>query len=150
MEIVSPVSGFVDRVDEFGNVLFVIRTTDDHEVRAPVSGEVTRIEGEGGVFEGDRWTVQAPKTERLTFEIGGIEFKLEVGKPRYVTDTVRVDAKVGDVVERGHLVAEILLGSRAELVAPSDPYFEVLVRPGDSVRAGETAVYKLPATVTIL
>lgn len=141
---VSPVSGIVDGVDGASStVRFVIRTTDDHEVRAPVPGVVKRVDGEGGVFRGELWTVPSPKTERIIFEIGDVEFALEVGKPKYVTDTIRVDAKVGDRVERGQVVAEILIGSRAEMsVDGAFGWHDVVVERGDAVVAGVTPVFR--------
>lgn len=137
---VSPVTGIVDDVgDASSTVRFVIRTTDDNEVRAPVPGVVKRV------FRGE--ILPSPKTERVAFEIGDVEFALEVGKPKYVTDTIRVDAKVGDRVERGQVVAEILIGSRAKMsVGGAFGWHDVVVERGDAVVAGVTPVFRQVST----
>ncbi len=53
------------------------------------------------------------------------------------------DHRPGAVVERGQRVGLIRFGSRVDLFLP--PETEVLVSPGDRVRAGETHVARLPS-----
>jgi phosphatidylserine decarboxylase len=50
--------------------------------------------------------------------------------------------KPGQRVERGATFGMIRIGSQVDLVVPWRPGFEVRVRPGDRVRAGETIVVR--------
>lgn len=137
----SPVTGLVDGIGESGNVRFLIRADDDHAVRAPRAGRVQRIATEEGTFEGERWTVPEPKTARITFTIADVTFQLEVGKPQYITNAIDVFVREGDTRARGARIAQIILGSRAEIFGPAGTW-KVLVRAGDKVRAGETKIYE--------
>ena len=68
------------------------------------------------------------------------EFWLEVGKPKYVTDRVRLDIDTDDRVEAGDKIGEILLGSLSEIHFSDQFVIEPAVQPGDWVVGGETIV----------
>ena len=51
-------------------------------------------------------------------------------------------AVVGDSLVRGERFGMIRFGSRTELLVPMDA--EILIRPGDRVRGGETPVARMP------
>lgn len=83
---------------------------------------VTRMEG-------------AFKGERLSYYIVQIAGKSVRGIDSYV--------KEGEEVSKGKIFGMIRIGSQVDLVLPYRPDMEVLVRPGDRVRAGESVIVAL-------
>jgi phosphatidylserine decarboxylase len=54
--------------------------------------------------------------------------------------------RTGEVVDRGHKLGMIKLGSRTELIVPAEPSLEVLVRVGEKVRGGSSVLARYQAT----
>ena len=155
---VSPVYGVIisDRgfSQEIQELNIYIDPKDIKTVFAPTSNVPSRIWTEYG-----SWTRVAPEfhkqetrnfvaTEkhkgRVYFQWGpkhdGIFFALEVGEG-YITDTVRVDIKENESVEKGAKIGEILIGSTALFYYNSNKW-ELLVKPHQKVTGGHTPLFK--------
>ena len=108
-----------------------------HVNRAPVSGVLTDSVHTPGrklaAFdekssiqnEQNRITLQSPRSPVVFKQIAGLLARRIVFYPR-----------PGDRLDRGQRIGIILFGSRVDLFAPDG--VEVLVKPGDKVRAGRT------------
>lgn len=133
MNVYSPVSGFVDRISRHNGVqtlhIYITRHSD-HRVFTPVGGLMTLLSYENGRFSHDDLYHQlsVPHTSKITWEFNeNIVLSVFVGKPEYITDTVRLlqSTRLHDVSARANL-AEILIGSRAELQLPD--YYNIEVK----------------------
>ena len=131
--ITTPVSG---QVSEWGRAYYkgsrggvlhgyyiqiLIDVEDPHEVYAPIDGYIKDIQFIEGKFHEKVFEVEVLKTGKAIISLEGdveMHFTLEVGKPRYVTNRIRIDKKIGDYVRQGELIGEILLGSLAYVYFP--------------------------------
>lgn len=151
---VSPADGVVVEVKETGEDQFLNRPVkrvtiflsvfDVHVNRSPIAGEITHSEPMTGRFLDARNPASSEVNARRTWAIQGRGVTIVV---RQITGAIarRICAwkQVGDVVERGERFGMIRFGSRTEVDLPLDT--EILVKPGDRVRGGETAVARLSA-----
>ncbi|HEY5813495.1 MAG TPA: phosphatidylserine decarboxylase [Terrimicrobiaceae bacterium] len=149
---VSPADGIVVEVKETaGDQLLnrpVKRLTiflsifDVHVNRAPIGGNITHSEGKTGQFLDARNPASSELNARRTWAIRGENITIVV---RQITGAVarRICAwkEVGDSVKRGERFGMIRFGSRTEVDLPFDS--EILVKKGDRVRGGETAIARL-------
>jgi phosphatidylserine decarboxylase len=137
----------VTSADTRGGILYLVIALslwDMHVQRSPLAGKVTRVELHGTEFmdgEGREFVFlrekQCPVQKRLVIATGTREVAV-----RLITSLAarRIETWVGEgaVVERGQRIGRILLGSTVVLELPAEA--RLLVRVGESVRAGETAV----------
>jgi len=141
----APVDGLVTHVDRSrGTITVYVSPEDSHEILSPVTGKVVGLDTvEGtwirpGVFNVPDQT----KTGRLVVKMETrrgrrmVEFWIEVGHGRYITDTVLFRPGVGDESESGRRVGEIVIGSLYEMHL--DPDAEIVVGVNQRVRAGST------------
>ncbi|HKZ60303.1 MAG TPA: phosphatidylserine decarboxylase [Candidatus Thermoplasmatota archaeon] len=134
----ASVSGGVARVSIFLGVFNV------HVVRAPLSGRVTRLEHRPG---GRRlaFSKESAHNQRVVVELAG------EGGPAVLTliagafaDRILPYVAVGDLLSKGERLGIIKFGSRVDLEVPALPPLALLVKPGDTVKAGETAILAPP------
>ena len=151
---VSPADGLVVEVKEIGEdevikrrakrIAIFLSVFDVHVNRAPISGEITHSESMTGRFLDARNPSSSEVNARRTWAIQGKGMTIVV---RQITGAIarRICAwkQVGDSVERGERFGMIRFGSRTEVDLPLDS--EILVKPGQKVRGGETAIARVSA-----
>jgi phosphatidylserine decarboxylase len=123
---------------------------DVHVNRAPIAGRVSIHRHVPGSFGSLRDPEMVFRNERATtvIERGG----LQVATVQIASRLVRQIASFvseGDHVDAGQRIGVIRLGSQVDVVVPREAVTEILVREGDRVRAGESAlarVIEAPAT----
>lgn len=149
---VAPADGLVMAVEEWEEteflhtkvkrVIIFLSVFDVHINRSPIEGEVTHSEPFTGLYLDARNPESSRKNARRTWVIQGPKASVIV---RQITGAIarRICPwnVVGDKLERGERFGMIRFGSRTEVDFPMDS--EILVKPGDRVRGGETAVAKL-------
>lgn len=148
--ILSPADGRVVEIGETNEDHFLdqparrvsifLSLFDVHLNRSPIGGRVTYLKYEKGRF----WPAFAPgapaENERNLLGIEGDRGKvLVVQIAGLLARRIECWVSEGDVVELGQRIGMIRLGSRTELFLPKAAT-EVLVQPGDRVKAGETIV----------
>ncbi len=149
---VSPADGLVMAVEEWDEteflhtkvkrVIIFLSVFDVHINRSPIAGEITHSEPFTGIYLDARNPESSRKNARRTWVIQGPKVTVIV---RQITGAIarRICPwnVVGDSLERGERFGMIRFGSRTEVDFPIDA--EILVKPGDKVRGGETAVARL-------
>ena len=146
---VSPADGVVTTIDEVEETEFLktkvrrigifLSVLDVHVNRVPLTGKVTHSEPKPGRFFDARdprssllnqsrsWVIAGPVATVMVKQITGA-----------IARRICPWAVVGDTLERGARFGMIRFGSRTELYFPLEA--DVLVKLGDRVRGGETAV----------
>lgn len=113
-----------------------------HVNRSPCSGRVAAVEHRPGRFRSAMDPAASSENESTTIAIAEAEGRDVAVVVRQVAGVLarRIICAVaaGSRLERGQRIGMIKFGSRAEVYVPVAAGFEVAVRPGDRVRAGET------------
>jgi phosphatidylserine decarboxylase len=149
---VAPADGLVVEVKETGESQFInqrvkrvtifLSVFDVHVNRSPIAGEITHSEPMTGRFLDARNPDSSKVNARRTWAIEGKGVTVVV---RQITGAIarRICAwkQVGDVVQRGERFGMIRFGSRTEVDLPLET--EILVKPGERVRGGETPIARL-------
>lgn len=155
--LVAPADGTVVEVSEVEETEFLRRKVirigiflsvfDVHVNRSPLEGEIIHSEPREGKFLDARNPESSTRNARRTWIIRNEEAEVAV---RQITGAIarRIVpwSKVGDRVRRGQRFGMIRFGSRTELDLPLGS--EVLVKVGNRVRGGETAVARLPRNIS--
>lgn len=150
--IVAPAHGKVDVVDEIEEPSFLggrcrrvsifLSIFDVHVQYAPVAGRIVLRRHTAGQFLNAMRTDSARFNENVLVGIESAERPDERIGVRLIAGLIarRIVPWVqeGDQVARGERISLIRFGSRVDLYLP--PGYEVVVRPGDRVRGGETIV----------
>ncbi|MFZ0709685.1 MAG: phosphatidylserine decarboxylase [Terrimicrobiaceae bacterium] len=151
---VSPADGLVVEVKETAENEFInqrvkrvaifLSVFDVHVNRAPIAGEITHSKAMTGRYLDARNPASAEVNERRTWAIRGKDVTVVV---RQITGAIarRICAwkQIGDLVERGERFGMIRFGSRTEVDLPLET--QILVKPGERVRGGETPIGRLGA-----
>ena len=149
---VAPADGLVTTVDEIEESEFLktkvrrigifLSVIDVHVNRSPLDGEVTQSEPRPGRFLDARdpdaslfnqsrsWVFEGPAGKVMVRQITGA-----------IARRICPWAVVGDKLQRGERFGMIRFGSRTEIFLPMDA--QILVKLGDRVRGGETAVARM-------
>jgi len=124
-------------------VVIFLSIFDVHVNRSPIAGRVVRSEPKEGLYLDARNPHSSARNARRTWVIDGSAGRVVV---RQITGAIarRIVAwsHVNDDLERGERFGMIRFGSRTEVDFPEST--PILVRVGDRVRAGETAIARLP------
>jgi phosphatidylserine decarboxylase len=153
---VSPADGLVTTVDEIEEDEFLktrlrrigifLSVLDVHINRAPLAGEVLHSEPKPGRYLDARSPMSSLLNVSRSWVFSGPAGTVMV---RQITGAIarRICpwAVVGDKLSRGERFGMIRFGSRTELFVPLDA--EILVKPGDRVRGGETPVARMGKTL---
>lgn len=116
---------------------------DVHINRSPLTAVVSRIRYTPGSFFAAYKKEAATQNERNEIELEDGEFRVTVRQIAGVAARRIVCAVAEkDRLERGQKLGLIQFGSRTEVVLPPD--VEILVRVGDRVKGGETAIARRP------
>lgn len=115
---------------------------DVHVNRSPADGTVRWTSYHRGSFHDARAEAALAENEH---NLLGLE--LEDGRRIVVNQIAGVlarrivcSASLGDILRRGQRFGMVKFGSRVELYLPACDQYDVLVKPGDDVRAGSTVV----------
>jgi len=143
-DIIAPTYGEIESVfienDQLRGLRIYIGPRDNHYVFAPCSGVVTNIipirgqltwygENGKGVFKADK----AERTQTGDWSVGEVHITishdanpilviLQVGKPRYITDTIDIYVRKGETVHQKQRLGEIVLGSHSEIHWPDNAF----------------------------
>jgi phosphatidylserine decarboxylase len=150
--IVSPADGHVMEVlDEplegqpGQRISIFLSVFDVHVNRAPVEGEIRRIEYRPGRFYAAMRARASAENEqnmvRISSPQGDVVFKQIAG---WIARRILCWKAVGDPVARGERVGMIRFGSRVDVWVPPD--VDILVRRGQKVAGGSSILAKWKAT----
>ncbi|EMA66377.1 phosphatidylserine decarboxylase [Halorubrum aidingense JCM 13560] len=138
--VVAPADGTVSVVREEGNRIRVgvfMNVTDVHVNRAPIAGEVREVRHRPGANR-PAFDKESDRNEQVVIDFGEYELLIIAG---WFARRIHPAVEPGDVVDRGERVGHVSFGSRADVVLPADvDEADLLVREGDTVRAGETII----------
>ena len=157
--IVSPADGRVFAVEErshdegLGGPAVVIdiflSVFNVHINRVPLACRVLAVTYRPGKFLNALRAEAARENESLELRLEGTKAPYPLLRVRQITGAIarRIVcwAKPGDILPKGGKFGMIKLGSRTELVLPNMPGLEILVRRGETVRAGTTVVARFGA-----
>ena len=145
--MLAPADGLVTGAEIRGGVRYLVIALsfwDMHVQRSPVSGSVLSVESHGDGFmdgEGREFAFlrekSCPVQKRLVIatDAGQVAVRLITS---LAARRIETWVREGEQIERGQRIGRILLGSTVVLELP--PAVNLLVRTGDRVWAGETAV----------
>jgi phosphatidylserine decarboxylase len=145
--MLAPADGLVTSTDERDGVRYLVIALsfwDMHVQRSPMAGTVLDVQSSGDAFmdgEGRQFAFLREKTcpvqKRVVLATDGAQVAV-----RLITSVAarRIETWVqaGERIERGQRLGRILLGSTVVLELPATT--KLLVRTGDRVWAGQTAV----------
>jgi phosphatidylserine decarboxylase len=151
--ILAPADGRVKDIDEIEENDFLggsatrigiaLSILNVHVNRAPCSGEVEFLKYTPGKFHNAFGKKASLENENNLIGIGnrlvdgGIAVRQIAGA---VARRIVCDCELEDKVERGQRIGMIKFGSRTEIYIPSGADFELLVKPGQRVKAGLTVI----------
>lgn len=128
-------------------VLIFLSVFDVHVNRAPCAGRVVDVQHRAGRFINALKNEAAELNENNTVTIepqapipGPVRVRQIAGA---LARRIVCALRPGDAVSAGQRFGMIKLGSQTDLLAPEDARWEVLVRAGQSVRAGRTVIARL-------
>lgn len=145
--MLAPADGLVTDAQIHGGVRYLVIALsfwDMHVQRSPASGRVLDVASHGDGFmdgEGREFAFlrekSCPVQKRLviTTDTGQVAVRLITS---LAARRIETWVRAGEQIERGQRIGRILLGSTVVLELPAS--MNLLVRPGDRVLAGETAV----------
>jgi phosphatidylserine decarboxylase len=144
--ILAPADGLIVAVDDSPPPLWLdgpacriaifLGLNDVHVQRAPIAGEVTFSQWQQG---GYRPALDPKSAHNMGHWLGvsdGSHRVLILRTAGIIARRVISSVSTGQTLAAGDRIGRILLGSRTEVFLPAT--VEVLVKPGDRVRAGET------------
>lgn len=145
--LIAPADGLVSSAEAQGGIRYLVIALsfwDMHVQRSPVSGTVLSVESHGDDFldgEGREFAFlrekSCPVQKRLVVatEAGQVAVRLITS---LAARRIETWVREGEEIERGQRIGRILLGSTVVLELPAAT--KLLVRTGDRVWAGQTAV----------
>lgn len=122
IKILSPVSGIISSIDE-DTITIYIRPKDDYSFFAPIDGKLINIKYYKGSWKKNIFNAQVNKITRMEiiarikilikneYLDKPLSFWIEVGKPVYITDIIRLNKKINDKLIQGEKMGEIWLES---------------------------------------
>ncbi len=137
-----PISQFTSEdfpADKFIHVGIEMTYIDVHINRAPISGTVARLVRVPGVFKSLRLVEALLENERVYTLIRGEA--ITIGMLQIASRMVRriiPFVKEDEAITLGQRIGTIRFGSQVDLLIPSSEALDILVKPDDAVRAGET------------
>lgn len=140
----EPFDGRARRVGIFLSVLNV------HVNRAPAAWKVLSKQYRPGRYLDARDPNCAKENEAMTLggvaAADGLEFPMAVRQiSGAIARRIVCPAEPGTELAKGRIYGMIKFGSRTELYLPDDDRIEILVKPGDPVKAGLTALARVKA-----
>ncbi|MCU1499934.1 MAG: Phosphatidylserine decarboxylase [Acidimicrobiales bacterium] len=133
---------------DWQQISMFLSLSDVHINRAPYGGTITKVTYRPGrylaAFKAESGT-ENERSEITVVRQAGDEQRTVVFRQVVGLAARRVVTRVapGDVVHTGERIGLMKFGSRMDVFVP--PHVEILVAPGDKVRAGETALARWPS-----
>lgn len=151
--IISPADGVVMQVEEKEEEHFIkgqtIRVSiflsifNVHLNRAPVEGMVEYVKYRPGKFLPAFKSHAAEINEKNYLGINTGVYKIMVTQiTGFIARRIVCYAKKDDILNQGQIFGLIKFGSCTEIFVPKN--IEILVKPGDKVKGGETVIGRLP------
>lgn len=151
--ITSPADGLVMSVSNLENVEFIdgpaqkisifLSLFDVHINRSPVAGEIKYTKYVPGKFLPAFKSHASEINERNYIGIEAEGYKYLVCQiTGFIARRIVCYVKKGDQLNKGQIFGLIKFGSCTEIYMPVD--IEVLVKPGERVKAGETTIGRFP------
>jgi hypothetical protein len=154
--LVAPTYGTVQKITP-NSIEIYIGVTDNHQIFAPLTGDISNIEYQEGEFrhtyDVGEYVVEKTKRGRAIIlvtddENNKIPFWIEVGRG-YVTNRIQIDKNIGERVkqckithvQQGERIGEIKLGSLSQIHLPENSI--ATVKKGDIIIGGQTQVAQL-------
>jgi phosphatidylserine decarboxylase len=127
----------------FNRVSVFMSPLNVHVNRAPIGGEVARIEYTAGSFRAAFRDDASEHNERnlIVFKDSGGTMVGMMQIAGYLARRIVCRLRVRDRIEPAQRIGLIMFGSRVDHFIP--PQYRVTVSPGDRVRAGETVLGEL-------
>lgn len=156
--LVSPADGKVVEIreieDEFVGPAYLIgiflSIFNVHINRMPTAGRVIGLRYRPGKYLNAMRPESSRENEQLAVRFEQNEPPFRPMIVRQITGAIarRIvnDLKPGDELERGEKFGMIKLGSRTELVIPREAGLELLVKPGDKLKAGLSVMARYPVS----
>ena len=155
--LVSPADGKVVEVDEVQEhdflharahkIAIFMSLMDVHVNRVPCDGRVETVVHTPGRYHNAATEAASRENEAVALVLADVEDRTRV-LVRQVAGVVArrivCDAAEGDRLLRGRRYGMIKFGSRLEVFVPVETGFEPAVRIGQTVRAGETVLGRVP------
>jgi phosphatidylserine decarboxylase len=140
--MIKNVSGEKHLNDEATRISIFLSLFDVHVNRSPLKAEVCWVEHRPGEFKNAAFADASEVNERNTIALQEGSTKIIVRQiAGLVARRIVCWAEPGQIVGRGERVGLIKFGSRVDVILPRGT--KVLVKVGDSVRGGETAIARL-------
>lgn len=154
--IVSPGDGLVTettRIDTPAGprqrISIFLSVFDVHVNRSPISGVLSRVEYQKGLYLNAMNPASAERNEQNVVTVRGdgfeVTFKQIAG---LLARRIVFNLKEGDAVERGQRVGLIKFGSRVDVIVPSEAAIRVKV--GERVRGGSSVLAVMPDAMTVV
>ena len=154
--IVSPGDGLVTetaRIDTPAGprqrISIFLSVFDVHVNRSPISGVLSRVEYQKGLYLNAMNPASAERNEQNVVTVRGngfeVTFKQIAG---LLARRIVFNFKEGDVVERGQRVGLIKFGSRVDVIVPAEA--AVRVKVGERVKGGSSVLAAMPDAVTVV
>lgn len=154
--IVSPGDGLVTETARIQTpagprqrISIFLSVFDVHVNRAPISGVLSRVEYQKGLYLNAMNPASAERNEQNVVTIRNeayeVTFKQIAG---LLARRIVFNCKEGDVVERGQRVGLIKFGSRVDVIVPTDA--AIRVRVGERVRGGSSVLAAMPDAMTVV
>ena len=154
--IVSPGDGLVTetaRIDTPAGprqrISIFLSVFDVHVNRSPISGVLSRVEYQKGLYLNAMNPASAERNEQNVVTVRGngfeVTFKQIAG---LLARRIVFTFKEGDVVERGQRVGLIKFGSRVDVIVPAEA--AVRVKVGERVKGGSSVLAAMPDAVTVV
>lgn len=154
--IVSPGDGLVTetaRIDTTAGprqrISIFLSVFDVHVNRAPISGVLSRVEYQKGLYLNAMNPASAERNEQNVVTVRGngfeVTFKQIAG---LLARRIVFNLKEGDVVERGQRVGLIKFGSRVDVIVPAEA--AVRVKVGERVKGGSSVLAAMPDAMTVV
>ena len=138
--IVAPADGHVSVVREEADRVRVgvfMNVTDVHVTRAPADGTVDSVVHRPGANK-PAFSKDSDRNERVVIDCGSYELSLIAG---WFARRIHPYVGPGDELVGGQRVGHVSFGSRADVLLPATyDRADLLVEPGEAVRAGETVL----------
>jgi len=143
--MLSPASGRVIRMEEENRTISIFMHLHNvHITTAPLDGMVKKIVPENGNFK-PAFLRSSDFNTRNTIELmtkyGDVKVVQIAG---FFTRKIMCEVKEGQEIRRGERIGKICFGSRVDVTIPDG--FEILVKKGDKVKCGKTAIASPCAT----
>lgn len=154
--IVSPGDGLVTetaRIDTTAGprqrISIFLSVFDVHVNRSPISGVLSRVEYQKGLYLNAMNPASAERNEQNVVTVGGdgfeVTFKQIAG---LLARRIVFNLKEGDAVERGQRVGLIKFGSRVDVIVPAEAAIRVKV--GERVKGGSSVLAVMPDAMTVV